>query len=127
MSDLKTPFVFHNYPLLRFLKLIATSPLINLYPTQMQKSSEGQHSLFFMFFSVCPHLYVRLHSPWFYVTASMKISDHLQYELAQGSHVFSSQKKYILHAERLCWGESVEFSFTAITHRPTLTLSSCTY
>ena len=56
MSDLKPPFVFHNYPLLRLLKLIATSPLINSYPTQMQKSSEEQHSLFFMFFSVCPHL-----------------------------------------------------------------------
>ena len=45
----------------------------------------------FMFFSACPHLHVRLHSPWFYVTAGMKIHDHLQYKLAQSSYVFSNQ------------------------------------
>ena len=34
MSDQKPPFIFNNYPL---LKLLATSPLINLSPTQTQK------------------------------------------------------------------------------------------
>ena len=29
--------VFYNYPLLCLFKLIAASPLINSYPTQMQK------------------------------------------------------------------------------------------
>ena len=46
----------------------------------------------FMFFSACIHFHVCLHSPWFYVIASGKIHDHLQYKLTQGSHVFSSQK-----------------------------------
>ena len=44
----------------------------------------------FMFFSTCPHLHVHLHSPWFYVTACVKIHDHLWYKLAGGSHAFSS-------------------------------------
>ena len=46
----------------------------------------------FMFFSACPHLHACLHSLWFYVTAGMKIRDHLQYKLAQGSHVFFRSK-----------------------------------
>ena len=37
VSDQKPPFIFHNYPLLCLLKLIAAFPLINSYPTQMQK------------------------------------------------------------------------------------------
>ena len=46
----------------------------------------------FISFSACPHLYVYLRSPWFYVTAGVKICDHLRYKLARGSHVFSSQE-----------------------------------
>ena len=46
----------------------------------------------FMFFSAWPHLHTHLHSPWFYVTAGMKIHDHLWYKLAQGSHVFPVKK-----------------------------------
>ena len=36
MSDQK-PFIFNNYPLFHLFKLIASSPLINLYPMQMKK------------------------------------------------------------------------------------------
>ena len=46
-----------------------------------------------MFFSVCSHLHAYLHSPWFYMTAGMKICDYLQYKLAQGNHVFFQSKK----------------------------------
>ena len=41
-----------------------------------------------MFFSACPHLHVVLHSPWFYVTAGVKMCDYLQYKLTQGCHFF---------------------------------------
>ena len=51
----------------------------------------------FIFFSAYPHLHVRLHSPWFYVTAGMKISDHLQYKLTQGSHVFLVKQIYLAY------------------------------
>ena len=74
-----------------------------------------------MFFSACPHLHVHLHSLWFYVTAGVKIRDHLWYKLAQSSYVFSNQKKKILHMEHmhgcLRWGEwrfSSQFSLQGL-------------
>ena len=48
-----------------------------------------------MLFSACPHLHVCLHFLWFYVTAGVKICDHLQYKLAQGSHVFPIKIIYL--------------------------------
>ena len=68
MSDQKHPFIFHNYPLLHLLKLIAASTLINLYPTQMQKKLWMTMFIVFMFFFACLHLHAHLHSLLFYVT-----------------------------------------------------------
>ena len=46
----------------------------------------------FMFFSAWPHLHADLHSRWFYMTAGVKICDHLRYKLTGSSHVFFSQE-----------------------------------
>ena len=100
MSDQKPPFVFNNYPLHLFT-LTATS-LINLCSMQKTpKTPSDNLCCFFIFFSACLHLHACLHFPWFYLTASVKIRDHLQYKLAQGSHVFPYKKKYILHVEHM--------------------------
>ena len=95
MSDQKPPFIFNNYPLHLFT-LTAASPLINLCSMQKyQKQSRVTTFIVFMFFSACPHLHACLHFPWFYMTAGLKIRDHLQYRLAQDSHIFSYQKIYL--------------------------------
>ena len=52
MSNQKPVFVFNNYPLLRLLKLIVASPLINLYPMQTQKAlSDNVHCYLYSFLS----------------------------------------------------------------------------
>ena len=38
----------------------------------MQKAPSDNIRCFFMFFSASPHLHVRIHSPWFYVTIMWK-------------------------------------------------------
>ena len=43
-----------------------------------------------MSFSACPHFHAYLSSPWFYMTVSMKVREHLRYKLTGGSHDFSS-------------------------------------
>ena len=79
--------VFHNSLLLRLFKLTAASPLTNSSLMQKQKKLRDNVRSFYVLF--CPHLHVHLHSLWFYVTAAVKICDHLRYKLAGGSHVFS--------------------------------------
>ena len=70
----------------------------------------------FMYFSACPHLNACLHSLWFYMTAGMKIHDHLQYKLAQGGLIFLV-KKYISCTWSICAEVSGDF-------HPTYTLCS---
>ena len=107
MSDQKPPFVFHNYPLFFLLKLIAASPLDNSYP--QKKKSFMTTFVVFMFFSAYPHLHARLHFPWFYVAAGVKIRDHLQKKLSQGSHVFLQSNKNISCTRSICAEVSGDF------------------
>ena len=82
-------FVFNNYPLLHLFKLITTSPLINLYTTQTQKSLSDHVRCFYVLFCL----------PSFTCASSLSLvlhecrCDYLQYKVAQGSHVFSRLKK----------------------------------
>ena len=108
MSDQKPPFILNNYPLCLFT-LTTASPLNNSCSTKKHQIFRVTTFIVFMFFSACSHLHVCLHSLWFYVTADVKICDHLQYKLAQGSSVFSYKKKCMLS---ICAGVCTEVLFT---------------
>ena len=86
MTDQK-PFCIQQ-----FSSPVSLNWLLLLNSCPKQKGPKWLTLIVFMSFSTCPDLHVHLHSPWFYVTAGMKICDHLWYNLAGGSHVFSVEK-----------------------------------
>ena len=106
MGDQKSPFIFNNDPFLCLLKLIAASPLINLYPTQKAPSDDIRCFLCsFLPGLICMRIFTLCRFTWLpawkYVT--------ICYLSSLRTTMFFPLKKYILHTEhmhwRLCWGE----------------------
>ena len=92
MFDQKSPFIFNNYPLLRLLKLITASPLINSYPMQTQKKHRVA-TFFLMFFSaalICMCIFTLCGFTWLlawkYVTICNISSLKKRIYLARGAY-----------------------------------------
>ena len=87
----KPPFCIQKFSSHCLFKLTSASLLTNSCPKQKKKCQVTKVRYFYVL--LCLPSFACVSSLWFYVTAGMKICDHLQYKLARGSHVFFSVKK----------------------------------